>query len=45
MAEKYISQFTGQEIDEKLAEVSGKYGHIEMRFDEQKAMYYMDCYV
>ena len=44
MAEKYISQFTGQEIDEKLAEVSGKYGHIEMRFDEQKAMYYMDCY-
>lgn len=44
MAEKYISQFTGQEIDERLASVSEKYGHIEMRFDEQQSMYYMDCY-
>lgn len=44
MAEKYISQFTGQEIDERLAAVSEKYGHIEMRFNEQQSMYYMDCY-
>lgn len=44
MAEKYISQFTGQEIDERLASVSQKYGHIDMRFDEQQSMYYMDCY-
>lgn len=44
MAEKYISQFTGQEIDERLQAVAEKYGHIEMRFDEQQSMYYMDCY-
>ena len=44
MAEKYISQFTGEEIDARLQEVASKYGHIEMRFDGEKSMYYMDCY-
>lgn len=45
MAKKeFESQFTSQEIDERLAAVSEKYGHIEMRFDEQQSMYYMDCY-
>lgn len=42
--EKYTSQFTGPEIDARLQEVASKYGHIEMRFDEQQTMYYMDCY-
>ena len=31
MAEKYISQFTGQEIDERLASVSEKYGENEFK--------------
>ena len=44
MAKKYISNFTGEEIDARLQEVSSKYGHIEMRFDEEKTMYWMDCY-
>lgn len=44
MAEKYISEFTAQEIDVRLAAVSEKYGYTNMRFDEQQSMYYMDCY-
>lgn len=44
MAEKYISQFTGQEIDERLAAVSEKYGYINVRADNSKNVYVFDCY-
>ena len=45
MAEKYISQFTGQEIDERLASVSEKYGVIRMSdtIDENN-FYSLECF-
>lgn len=45
MAEKYISQFTGQEIDERLAAVSEKYGVIRMSdtIDENN-FYSLECF-
>lgn len=44
MAEKYISQFTGQEIDERLAAVSEKYGHIETSYSEETTFYSLLCF-
>lgn len=36
---------SGKEVEDFIkGEIGQKYGHIEMRFDEQQSMYYMDCY-
>ena len=36
---------SGKEVEEFIkGEIGQRYGHIEMRFDEQQSMYYMDCY-
>ena len=42
---KYTSKFTGEEIDNLLDEVSGKFGHIEItEFNEERSTYIMHCY-